>query len=319
LLRHQLIILQCQTKRPSLTQADRGLLVLLTRLARHWRDALMIVKPETLLSWHRQGFRLYWRRKSQATTRQPRIPQTTIDLIQQMAVENRLGGAKRIQGELQKVGLRVSKRTVQRYMRQARRNLPPRTATQTWSTFLKNHEHEIWACDFLQVYDLLFRPLFAFFIVELGTRKIVHVGVTRTPTDVWVAQQLREATPFAVGPKYLIRDNDNKYGAHFKRVATGIKILRTPVHPPKANAICERFLGSVRRECLDHMLLFSQAHLRRVLKAYVEYVNQMRPHQAIDQQIPEGMSHGARPPFATGFVHSDPILGGLHHDYRYAA
>jgi putative transposase len=113
------------------------------------------------------------------------------------------------------------------------------------------------ACDFLQVYDLLFLRLFAFFIVELGTRKIIHVGVTRTPTDAWVALQLREATPFGIGPKYLIRDNDDKYGAHFKRVAAGIKILRTPVQAPRASAICERFLGSVRRECLDHMLLFS--------------------------------------------------------------
>jgi putative transposase len=257
LLRHQLIILQRQTKRPSLTQADRGLLVLLARWASYWRDALMIIKPETLLRWHRQGFRLYWRRKSQANTRQPRIPETTIGLIQQMAVKNRLWGAERTQGELQKLGIRVSKRTVQRYIRQARRNLPPRASSQTWSTFLKNHEHEIWACDFLQVYDLLFRPLFAFFIVELGTRRIVHVGVTRTPTDAWVAQQLREATPFGAGPKYLIRDNDDKYGAHFKRVAAGIKILRTPVQAPRASAICERFLGSVRRECLDHMLLFS--------------------------------------------------------------
>jgi putative transposase len=240
-------------------------------------------------------------------------------LIQQMAVENRLWGAERIQGERQKLGSRVSKRTVQRYMRPARRKLPPRTSAQTWSTFLKNHEHEIWACDFLQVYDLLFRPLFAFFIVELGTRKIVQVGVTRTPTDIWVAQQLREATRFGVGPKYLSRDNDDKYGAHFRRVAAGIKILRTPVQAPKANAICERFMGSVRRECLDHMLLFNEAHLRRVLKAYVEYFNQMRPHQGIDQQIPEGISPDTQRPFSSGFVHGYPILGGLHHDYRYAA
>jgi putative transposase len=319
LLRHQLIILQRQTKRPVLTQADRGLLVLLARWARHWRDALMIVKPETLLNWHRQGFRLYWRRKSHTTMRQPRIPQETINLIQQIAMENRLWGAKRIHGELQKLGVWVSKRTVQRLMRQARKDLPPRTSGQTWSTFLKNHEHEIWACDFLQVYDLLFRPLFVFFIIELGTRRVVHVGVTRKPSDAWVAQQLREATPFGTRPRYLIRDNDNKYGAHFKRVAAGIKILKTPVRAPRANAVCERFLGSVRRECLDHFLLLSEDHLRRILKAYVAYFNQMRPHQGIDQQIPEATNPISLPAFSKQPVHRRPVLGGLHHDYRRVA
>jgi putative transposase len=236
-----------------------------------------------------------------------------------MAVENRLWGAERMQGELQKLGMRVSKRTVQRYLRQARRNLPPRTSAQPWSTFLKNHQREIWACDFLQVYDLLFRPLFACFIIELGTRKIVQVGATRTPTDAWVAQQLREATPFGIGPKYLIRANDDKYGSHFKRVAAEITVLRTPGYAPKANAVCERFLGSVRRECLDQMLLLSEAHLRRVLKAYVEYFNQMRPHQGIVQRILESMNHGTSPPFASSFIHRHPVLGGLHHDDRYAA
>ena len=141
LLRHPLIIVQRQTKRPALTQTDRGLLVLLARWVRHWRDALMIVKPGTLLKWHRQGFRLYWRRESRVAPRQPRISQGMVELIQQMAVENRLWGAERIQGELQKLGIRVSKRTVQRYMRQARRKLPSRASSQTWSTFLKNHEH----------------------------------------------------------------------------------------------------------------------------------------------------------------------------------
>jgi len=148
-----------------------------------------------------------------------------------MVMENRLWGAERIQGELEKLGMRGSKRTVQRYMCHARRTLPPRTSTQTWSTFLKNHKYEIWACDFLQVYDGLFRPLFAFFSIELWTRRIVHVGVTWRPTDVWVAQQLKEATPFGVRTKYLIRDNDNEYRAHFKRVAAGIKIPRRRCKP----------------------------------------------------------------------------------------
>ena len=319
LLRQQVIILQRQTKRPQLTPRDRGLLVVLARWARHWKDALAIVKPDTLLGWHRQGFRLYWRHKSRTTSRKPRIAQATIDLIKQMAVENRLWGAKRIRGELKKLGIQVSKRTIQRYMRQAREALPPRTSGQTWATFLKNHGHEIWACDFLQVYDLLFRPMFAFFIVELGARRMVHVGVTRAPSDAWVAQQLREATPFGEGPKYLIRDNDGKFGAQFKRVAAGIKLLKTPVHAPKANAICERFLGSVRRECLDHFLILSERHLRRIVNDYVAYFNQSRPHQGIEQQIPGYIGH-AIPVASPGQpVVSVPVLGGLHHTYSRVA
>ena len=166
-----------------------------------------------------------------------------------MARYNRLWGAERIRGELLKLDIRVCKRTIQKYMRRVR---PPRSRGQNWRTFLRNHAGEMWACDFLQVTDLFFRSLFAFFIIELKSRKVIHVGVTRSPTDVWTAQQLREATPYGHTPKYLIRDNDSKFGLCFARVAatSSIKILKTPYHAPRANAICERFLGSVRRECL---------------------------------------------------------------------
>jgi transposase InsO family protein len=319
LLRQQVIILQRQVKRPQLTPRDRGILVLLARWTRRWKDALAIVKPDTLLGWHRQGFRLYWRHKSRTTKREPQIPQETIDLIRHMAVENRLWGAKRILGELKKLGIHVSKRTVQRHMRQARKNLPPRQSGQTWATFLKNHGHEIWACDFLQVYDLLFRPLFLFFIVELGSRRVVHVGVTRAPSDAWVAQQVREATPFGTGPKYLIRDNDDKFGFQFKHAAAGIKLLKTPAHAPKANAVCERFLGSVRRECLDHLLILGEGHLRRIVMEYVIYFNQARPHQGIGQQIPAFMGQVSAYESSGQLVVSRSVLGSLHHDYRRVA
>ena len=149
---------------------------------------MLIVKPETVLRWHRQGFRLFWKQKSKTTTRASRIPAETIALITEMAVNNRLWGVKRIQGELLKLDIKVSKRTIQRYISRAR---PPQPHGQTWSTFLRNHANDIWACDFLQLHDALFRPLFAFFITELGSRRIVHVGVTRSPSDAWVAQQLR--------------------------------------------------------------------------------------------------------------------------------
>src|SRR5256886_11872364 len=174
----------------------------------------------------------------------------------------------------------------QKYMRQVRTT---RQGGQTWKTFLHAHAQQISACDFLPVTDLFFHSLFAFFIVELQSRKVIHVGVTRSPTDAWTAQQLREATAYGEGPKYLIRDRDNKFGPNFARVAatSGIQMLKTPYHAPRANAICERFLGSVRRECLDHLLILQEKQLHRVLRAYVQYFNQARPHQGIKQQIPE--------------------------------
>ncbi len=184
---------------------------------------------------------------------------------------------------------------------------------------LRNHAQNIWACDFLQVYDLLFRPLFLFFIVEPGSRRVVHCGVTRSPSDAWVAQQLREATPFGEGPRYLIHDHDAKFGALFKRAAGGIKLLRTPVQAPQANAICERFLGSVRRECLDHLLIFSERHLRRIMTAYVAYFNQARPHQGIGQHIPVFVDQVSTPASTGQPVLSRAVLGGLHHDYYRAA
>jgi transposase InsO family protein len=320
-LRQQLIVLKRQTGRAQPTQKDRWRLVLLARLARGWKEALIAVKPDTLLKWHRQGFRLFWRRKSKPESRQPRIPAEAIALIGEMAVANRLWGAKRIRDELRKVGYRVSKRTVAKYMRQARRGLPPRQASQTWATFLANHAHEIWACDFLQTYDLFFRPIFLFFLIELGSRRAVHFGVTRSPSDAWTAQQLREATPFGEGPRFLLRDNDDKYGPQFARVAKGtnMDVLRTPVRAPKANAICERFLGSVRRECLDHMLVLSERHLQRIITAYVGYFNDARPHQGIGQRIPGSLGNDAEIGHNEGRVVAFPVLGGLHHDYRRAA
>jgi putative transposase len=238
-------------KRPTFTRADRILLVLLAKLVRAWQQTLLIVQPDTLLRWHRELFRLYWKRKSKTRTHKPKVAAETIALIREMAKDNRLWGAERIHGELLKLGLRVCKRTVQKYMRTVRTQKP---RGQTWVTFLRTHAGQIWACDFLQVSDLFFRPLFAFFVVELKSRKVIHVGVTRSPTDAWAAQQLREATPYGQAPKYLICDHDSKYGSCFHRVATtsGIKLLKTPVHAPQANAVCERFLRSVRQECLDH-------------------------------------------------------------------
>jgi putative transposase len=198
LLRQQVIVLVRSTRRPRISRSDRALLVLLASRVRAWRQALLIVQPATLLRWHRAGFRLLWRWRSAPRSNQARVSPETVALIRRMTRENRLWGAERIRGELLKLRSAVGKRTVQRHMRAAR---PPRPAGQTWATFLRTHGRGIWACDFLQLTDQLFRPLFAFFIVELGSRRVVHVGVTRAPTDAWVAQQLREATPEGAGPR----------------------------------------------------------------------------------------------------------------------
>jgi putative transposase len=318
LLRQQLLILHRQVKRPACTRTDRMLLVLLARMVRTWKQALFIVQPETLLRWHRQGFKLLWKYKSRAASPTPRISAETVALIKAMARDNRLWGAERIRGELLKLGIRVCKRTIQKYMRAVRTTRP---RGQTWKTFLHTHAQQIWVCDFLQVTDLLFRSLFAFFIIDLHSRRVIHVGVTRSPTDAWTAQQLREATPFGRSPKYLIRDRDDKFGTCFARVAatSDIKILKTPYHAPRANAICERFLGSVRRECLDHLLILQEKQLQRVLGAYVQYFNRARPHQGIRQQIPERYGEPGLADREDGKILSLPVLGGLHHDYHRSA
>ena len=319
-LRHQLAILHRSVKRPRCSAADRALLVLLASRLRAWRSALLIVQPDTLLRWHRHLFRRYWARKSRAAApaHRPPLAPATVALIREMAAANRLWGAERIRGELLKLDIRVAKSTVQRYLREAR---PPGRGGQTWATFLRNHAGEIWACDFLPITDLRFRPLHAFFVIALETRRVVHVGVTRHPTDAWVAQQLREATPFDQRPTYLLRDNDSKYGPVFSRAATatGIVELRTAYRAPRQNATCERFLGSVRRECLDHILVLGEAHLRRVLREYVRYFNHDRPHQGLAQRVPVVLGGAPARTITDGSVRAIPILGGLHHAYARAA
>ena len=287
---------------------------------RAWRQAVLIVQPDTLLRWHRQLFRGYWRRKSRAAApaHRPPLAPETIALIRRMATDNALWGADRIRGELLKLDFRVAKSTIQKYVRDAR---PSRRSGQAWSAFLRNHAADIWACDFLPVTDLCFRPLFAFFIVALASRRVVHVGVTRHPTDGWVAQQLREATPFDERPQYLIRDNDAKYGPSFARVAAamGITEVRTAYRAPRQNATCERFLGSVRRECLDHLLILGERHLRRALREYVAYFNRARPHQGLAQRIPGHKKADTARSSRHGVVRALPVLGGLHHTYERAA
>ena len=361
-LRQQVIYLSRKGKvKSKLTTIDRIVLLLAAARTKTWRDAIFIVKPDTILRWHREGFRLLWRKKSRTDKRKPKISADVIALIKQMSEQNPTWGAERIRGELKKLGIDVAKRTVQRYMVRKHR---PRDG-QTWKTFLKNHS--VWACDFLQVYDCWFRPIYAFFVVDENEKNVVHVAVTRSPHETWTAQQLREVTPFGEGPDAIIRDRDGKFGGtperdgEFDRVAKGadIRVVKTPPRTPNmnrsgkvqlaaafhggprpseargdevaVNAVMERFLGSVRRECLDHILILNERHLEAVLKEYAfEYFNNARPHQGIGQRVPvpterekcqQGGNVVAFP--VPCLVHrrdaAPARLGGLHHDYQVAA
>lgn len=312
MLRQQLIVLNRQIKRPQITHRDRFRLILLAHCTQFWKQALHIVQPDTLLRWHRELFRFYWRRKSKDTQNKPKISLETIQLIRKMAKENPLWGAERIRGELLKLGIKVCKRTIQKYKPKAEK---ASSSSQTWASFVKNHARDLWACDFTVANDWLFRSWYIFVLMEIKTRRIVPVAVTTSPTEEWTAQQLREATPWGENPKFLLHDRDSKYGAHFSAVAagSGIKELRTPYRAPRANGICERFMGSLRRECLDHTLVLHGRHLTRVVKEYTHDFNQERPHQGISQRIPD--FYDKPKSNLTGKINSKALLGGLHHSY----
>jgi putative transposase len=312
-LRHQVVVLRRQTRRPALTVLDRLRLLLAARLVHGWRRAIAIVQPETILRWHRLGLRLFWRYKSKAAA-PARLSGETVALIREMATNNRLWGTERIRGELLKLGIFLSKRTIQKYIRQVRDTRP---RGQSWATFLSTHGHAIWSCDFVQSYDLLFRPVFLFFLVHLGSRRIVHIAATRNPSHEWTAQQIRNATMDGTVPRFLIRDRDDKFGATFDRAAqgVGIRVVKTAVRTPNMNAIAERFAGSLRRELLDHLLVVDDHHLARIGREYATFFNRARPHQGIGQRVPDGTTT----PNVNGQIIAYPVLGGLHHDYRKAA
>src|SRR5258705_6555432 len=253
-IRHQFAVLQRQKKRVSLRAADRLLWVLLSRIWNEWRSALVIVKPETVIAWHRKGFRLYWRWKSRAgKCGRPCVSRETRELIRQMSKANPQWGAPRIHGELLKLGIEVSQATVAKYM--VRRRKPP---SQTWRTFLENHVQQLVAIDFLVVRSVNFRLLFVFVVLSHERRHAIHFNVTSHPTAKWTARQIAEAFPWDSAPGYLLHDRDCVYGAAFhQRVSEmGIHEILTAPRSPWQNAYAERFIGSLRRECLDHMIIF---------------------------------------------------------------
>jgi len=316
-LRHQLLVLYRSSRRPGLGPADR---LFWSRLSRHstsWRSALVLVQPDTVIRWHRSAWRRYWTWKSRPRgPGRPRLAPELRALIQRLARENPRWGSVRIQGELRKLGYHVSARSVRRYRRVVERRPP----SQSWRTFLRNHAPHIWAADFLTVQTLTFHTLYVFFFITHDRRRLVHVNVTAHPTADWVWRQLIEATPHLEQPRYLTRDRDTCYGGDFipRAARLGIQTLLTPVHAPKANAIAERLVGTLRRECLDHLIMFNEQHLRRVLAEYATHYNAARPHRALELDAPNGPIARAAPP-SSGRIVAHSVLGGLHREYEWLA
>ena len=307
-LRHQLIVLRRKVKgRAHLTNNDRWFFILMYRWFPSILEVLVIIRPETLMHWHRAGFRRYWRWKSRSPGGRPQIETDLRALIRRMSVENPLWGAPRIHGELLKLGFEVAQSSVAKYM--AKRRGPP---SQEWRTFLRNHAPDIAAMDLLVIPTIGFDLLYAFVIVRLDRRELVWINVTTNPTAEWIARQITEAFPWDDAPQYLIRDRDRIYGAVVTRRLRAMGIRDKPTAPasPWQNGFAERLIGSIRRECLDHIVVFSEAHLRRILRSYACYYNAIRTHRSLDKDAP-----ASRPVQPTGIISSRAILGGLHHHY----
>jgi transposase InsO family protein len=276
-LRQQLAIVQRKTTRPKLSKADRAFWVALCRLWPDWQNALLIVKPQTVIGWHRRGFKLYWTCKSWHRTGRPPIDAEIRTLIRRIARENPTWGASRVHGELLMLGFEVAQATVSRYMPVRRR--PP---SQTWRSFLQNHSQDLVSIDFFVVPTATFRVLYVFLVLEHERRRIVPFNVTDAPSAQWTGQQLGSAFPDDSAPKYVIRDRDKIYGADFvRRVrAMGIEQVLTAPRSPWQNPYCERVIGTIRRDCLDHVIVVGEQHLRRILRKYLEYYHGSRTHLA---------------------------------------
>jgi transposase InsO family protein len=307
-LRHQLNVLRRKVPgRVPLTNNDRWFFVQLYRWFPSILQVLTVVRPETLVHWHRAGFRRYWRWKSRSVGGRPPIETDLRVLIRRMNKENPLWGAPRIHGELLKLGFEVAQSTVAKYMVKRRR--PP---SQGWRTFLRNHVPDVAAIDMFVVPTIGFKLLYGIVIMRLDRRRLVWINVTANPTADWIARQITEAFPWDQAPRYLLRDRDRSYGTVVRRrlQAMGIRDHPTAPRSPWQNGHVERLIGSIRRECLDHIVVMGEVSLRRTLSAYARYYNELRTHRSLHKDAPE-----ARPVQFTGSVFSRPVLGGLHHHY----
>jgi transposase InsO family protein len=307
-LRREVIILRRKVRgRVHLTNGDRFFFVQLYQWFPSVLNIITIIRPETLVRWHRAGFRRYWRWKSRSLGGRPQVEADLRALIRRMSVDNPLWGAPRIHGELLKLGFEVAQSSVAKYM--VKRPGPP---SQGWRTFLRNHAPDIAAMDLFVAPTLGFDLLYAFIIVRLARRDLVWINVTPHPTADWIARQITEAFPWNEAPRYLIRDRDRVYGAAAMRRLRAMGIRDKPIAPgsPWQNGFAERLIGSIRRECVDHIVVLGETHLRRILKSYARYYNETRTHRSLDKDAPI-----SRPVQRTGGIISHALLGGLHHHY----
>lgn len=339
-LRHQLSVLQRERPRPRLLPTDRVLWVWLCRHWNRWRSALVLVQPATVLRWHRDGYHRYWRRQSGGLGGRPRIPQSHINLIRRISSDHPEWGEDRIALELKaKLGVEHAASTIRRYM--VTRKEDGRPVSSTWRTFLAGHANDLWTMDLTTqpLWDYSVR--YVLVLMELGSRRVVHGAVTASPTLAWLKQRIREATPFGSGPGFLVHDNDGIFGQFGRRrlgearrsyrsaldrwlgEVLDIKGVPTPYGAPNAQAHIERFMGSLRRECLNHFIFLSEDQLRRTVLAYIAYYNRGRPHQGIEGIPNAGPGLPRAIPLGTGEgpikVVARSVLGGLFHDYRLAA
>jgi putative transposase len=309
-LRHQIQVLQRPGKRPRLTSVDRGLWVFLSRIWHDWRDGLFVVKPDTVVRWHRMGFKLYWRWKSRNRKRgRPHVSRQLVALIRKMSLSNPLWGAPRIHGELLKLGIDLAQSTISKYMRR-----PMRAPYQTWKTFLRNHLGETASIDFFTVPTAAFRVLYVFLVLSHKRRRVIHFNVAKFPSAEWTARQLIEAFPWDAAPKFLLRDRDSIYGCEVTRTIHNLcaeQVLAAP-RSPWQNPYVERVIGSIRCECLDHVIVLNEHHLRKVLEEYFGYYAESRTHLALGKDCPEPRE--TEPP-EMGRIVAIPQVGGLHHRY----
>jgi putative transposase len=311
-LRHQIGVLQrVGRKRPKLMPWDRLLWVWLSRIWSGWRSALAIVKPETVIAWHRVGFRLFWTWKvRRGRPGRPVVSREVRNLIRRMCRENPSWGAPRVHGELLKLGIDIGETSVSKYMVRCHQR-----PSQTWRTFLENHLQQLVSIDFFTVPTIGFQVLYVFLVLAHDRRRIVHCNVTAHPTAEWTGQQLREAFPFGQLPRYLLRDRDAIFGDSFRGQVRDMGIHEVLCAPrsPWQRAYIERVIGSIRRECLDHVLVFDESSLRRILRSYLDYYHRSRTHLSLGKDSPEPRSIQPEP---MGRVVALPQIGGLHHRYE---